>query len=95
MITGPIYTIFKCSGSRNKMLFHGVTITVSAISDFWKRDQFDVIKGNLRSKKKLSSNERARKMKNNEPSPTSMRQMVLEIFHFKVRNLSNMDVAIL
>ena len=23
-----------------------------------------------------------------------MRQMVLEIFHFKVRNLSNMDVAI-
>ena len=32
-------------------------------------------------------------MQNNEPSPTSMRQMVLEIFHFKVRNLSNMDVA--
>ena len=27
------------------MLFHGVTITVSAISDFQKRDQFDVIKG--------------------------------------------------
>ena len=34
-------------------------------------------------------------MQNNERSPTSMRQMVLEIFHFKVRNLSNMDVAIL
>ena len=32
-------------------------------------------------------------MKNakNEPSPTSLRQLVLEIFHFKVRNLSNMD----
>ena len=29
-------------------------------------------------------------MQNNEPSPTLMRQMVLEIFHFKVRNLSNM-----
>ena len=27
------------------MLFHGVTVTVSAISDFYKRDQFDVIKG--------------------------------------------------
>ena len=27
------------------MLFHGVTIIVSTISDFWKRDQFDVIKG--------------------------------------------------
>ena len=27
------------------MLFHDVTITVSAISDFQKRDQFDVIKG--------------------------------------------------
>ena len=53
------------------------------------------LKGNLRSKKKLSSNERAWKMQNNEPSLTSMRQMVLEIFHFKVRNLSNMDVAIL
>ena len=34
-------------------------------------------------------------MQNSEPSPTSMRQMVLEIFHFKFRNLSNMDVAIL
>ena len=29
------------------MLFHGVTITVSAISDFRKRHQFDVIKGML------------------------------------------------
>ena len=33
------------------------------------------------------------KCKKNEPSPTSMRSVVLEIFHFKVRNLSNMDVA--
>ena len=31
-------------------------------------------------------------MQKDEPSPTSMRPMVLEIFHFKVRNLSNMDV---
>ena len=30
-------------------------------------------------------------MQNNELSPTSMCQMVLEIFHFKVRNLSNME----
>ena len=34
------------------------------------------------------------KCKKNEPSQTSMRPMVLEIFHFKVRNLSNMDIAI-
>ena len=27
------------------MLFHGVMITVSAISEFYKRDQFDFIKG--------------------------------------------------
>ena len=34
-------------------------------------------------------------MQNNEPSLTSMRQMVLEISHFKVWNLSKMGVAIL
>ena len=34
-------------------------------------------------------------MQKNEPSLTSMHQMVLEISHFKVRNLSKMDVAIL
>ena len=56
---------------------------------------FFMFKGNLWSKKKLSSNERAWKMQNHKPSPTSMRQMVLEIFHFKVMNLSNMNVAIL
>ena len=33
-------------------------------------------------------------MQKNEPSPTSMRQMVLEIFHFKARNLGKMDIAI-
>ena len=52
------------------------------------------IKGNLGSKNvklKWKSMKNAKK----EPSPTLMRQMVLEIFHFKVRNLSNMDVAIL
>ena len=54
-----------------------------------------VVKGDLRSKKKFSSNKRAWKMQINEPSPSSMRQMVLEIFHFKVKYLSNMDVAIL
>ena len=34
------------------------------------------------------------KCKKNELSLTSMRQMVLEIPHFEVRNLSNMDIAI-
>ena len=35
------------------------------------------------------------KCQKNEPSLTSMRHMVLEISHFKFRNLSKMDVAIL
>ena len=35
------------------------------------------------------------KMQNNELSPTSMRQSVLEIFHFKVRDLGKMDITIL
>ena len=30
------------------MLFHGVTITVSAISDFYKRDQLNVIEDMVR-----------------------------------------------
>ena len=33
-------------------------------------------------------------MLKNEPSPTSMCQIVLERFHFKVRNLGKMDIAI-
>ena len=53
------------------------------------------LKVQLHSKNKLSSNERARKMQKNEPSLTPMRQMVLEISHSKVRNLSKMEVAIL
>ena len=50
-----------------------------------------IIKGQLHSKNKLISDE----MQKNEPSLTSMRQMVLEISHSKVRNLSKMEVAIL
>ena len=32
-------------------------------------------------------------MQKNEPSPTSMSQMVLEIFHFKVRNLGRFSAS--
>ena len=39
--------------------------------------------------------ERKKNAKKNEPSLASMHQMVLEISHPKVRNLSKMDVAIL
>ena len=53
------------------------------------------IKGQLHSKNKLSFNERVEKMQKNEPSLTSMRQMVPEISHSKVRNLSKIEVAIL
>ena len=59
-------------------------------------DDLISFKGQLHSKNNLSSNERVEKMqKKNEPSLTSMRQMVLEISHSKVRNLSKMEVAIL
>ena len=58
-------------------------------------DICQLIKGQLHSKSKSSSNERAQKMQKNEPSLTSMRQMVLEISQPKVRNLSKMEVAIL
>ena len=53
------------------------------------------LKGTSGRNKSLAQMKEREKCKKNEPSPTSMRQMVLEIFHFKVRNLSNMDVAIL
>ena len=62
----------------------------------WKSNlQIYYLKGKVRSKNKLRSNERAWKMQNNEPSLTSMCLMVLEITPVKVRNLSKMDVAIL
>ena len=47
------------------------------------------LKGNS-GQKKCSSNERVWKCKN-EPSLTSMSQMVFEISHFNVRNLNKMD----
>ena len=43
--------------------------------------------------KNLTQMQEREKCKKNEPSLTSMRQMVLKISHFKVRNLSKMDVA--
>ena len=56
----------------------------------------NVLKGNSGQKKvKLERKIVKKCKKKNEQTPTSMRQMVLEIFHFKVRNLSTMDVAIL
>ena len=58
-------------------------------------DEMISIKGQLHSKNKLSLNERAEKMQKDEPSLTSMCQMVPEISHSKVRNLSKMEVAIL
>ena len=36
-----------------------------------------------------------REKRKKKPSPTSIRQIVLEIFYFKVRNLGKMDIAIL
>ena len=53
------------------------------------------LKGTSGRKKSLAQMKERGKCNKKEPSPTSMRQMVLEIFHFKVRNLSNMDIAIL
>ena len=65
------------------------------LNEFNSINESNSIKGNLRLKKKLSSNERAWKMQKKEPSPTLMCQMVPEIFHFKVRNLGKINIAIL
>ena len=56
--------------------------------------QYQVLQGNS-GRKKVQLKWKSVKNENNEPSLTSMRQMALEISHFKVRNLSKMDVAIL
>ena len=53
------------------------------------------LKGTSGRKKSEAQMKEREKCKKNEPLPTSMRQMVLEIFHFKVRNLGKMDIAIL
>ena len=44
-------------------------------------------------KKSLAQMKEREKCKKNEPSLTSMRQMVLKISHLKVRDLRKMDVA--
>ena len=54
-----------------------------------------VLKGNSGRKKVKLKWKSVKNEKKNEPSLTSMRQMDLEIFHFEVKNLSKMDVAIL
>ena len=78
-----------------KLIADNLNAMQRAREAFIRNKAFERIKGQVRSKNKLSSNERAGKMQNNEPSLTSVRQMVLEISHFKVRNLRMMDVAIL
>ena len=68
---------------------------------FASGQQFEIIicffylKGNLRSKKGFAQMKEREKCKKKEPSLTLMCQMVLEISHFKVRNLSKIDVDIL
>ena len=55
-----------------------------------------VVKGKkLWSEKSLAQMKERGKYKKNELSLISMCQMTFEISHFKVRNLSKMDVAIL
>ena len=87
---GPLLKYSFCNFSRSSGLFKSQLFTLIGIGLLNIN-----IKGQLHSKNKLSSNERARKMQKNEPSLTSMRQMVLEISHSKFRNLSKMEVAIL
>ena len=53
------------------------------------------LKGTSGRKESLAQMKEREKCKTTSPLATSMHQMVLEIFHFKVRNLSNMDVSIL
>ena len=54
-----------------------------------------ILKGKLRSRITQAQRKEREKCQKKERSLTSMRQMVLEISHLKVRNLSRMDVAIL
>ena len=54
-----------------------------------------LLKGTSGRKKSYDQMKEREKCKKNEPSPTSIHQMVLEIFHLKVRNLGKMDIAIL
>ena len=51
------------------------------------------LKGKLQSEKRLAQLKEREKCKN-EPSLTSMSQMILEIFHFKVIKLCKMDINI-
>ena len=53
----------------------------------------DSLKGTS-GRKKVKLKWKSVKNAKKEPLPTSMRQMVLEIFNFKVRNLGKMDIAI-
>ena len=53
------------------------------------------IKEKFQSKKGKAQMKELEKCKNPELSLSSMRQMVLEIFQFKFRNWSKIDVAIL
>ena len=48
-----------------------------------------------RKKSYAQMKEREKCKKKHEPSPTSLRQMIFEIFHFKVSNFGKMDIAIL
>ena len=51
------------------------------------------LKGISSCKKSYTQMKAHEQCKKNEPSPTSMHQIVLEIIHFKVRNLGKMDIA--
>ena len=51
MIIGQIDAIFQCSGCRNQVLFHGIAVTISAISYFQERGEFNVSKGMIREVK--------------------------------------------
>ena len=93
-----IRSLFKMKSLHLLSRFHGCIFNVSR--EKWIRKLPPEIlcadlKGQLHSKNKFSSNEERETCKKNEPSPTSMRQMVLEISHSKFRNLSKMEVAIL
>ena len=78
-------------------------LTLSSNREFKKLEKdnfrqlwgFPGLKGTSGRKISYAQMKESEKWKKKEPSLTSMRQMVLEISHPKVRNLSKVDVAIL
>ena len=91
-LSSGVHNVFDV-WSRN---YHLLAIRLPRIKNTCTMTGKYVVKGKkLRSEKSLAQMKERGKCKKNKSSLISMCQMTLDISHFKVRNLSKMDVAIL